>query len=205
MQDAIAGMNVVILGSGSGTNAEAILTAQANGQLAAAQVVAVYSDSEGAGILERAARFGVKAQYLSAAPYKTKLEGDAERAWIEAIASEEPDLLVLAGFMRVLKPAFLQAFAGKIINLHPSLLPAFPGLDAIRRSFERGVKVTGCTVHWVNEEVDGGAIIEQGPVRVMPGDTLDLLEQKVHAVEHFILPKVVGDLSAGMIPFPASG
>ena len=104
--------------------------------------------------------------------------------------------------MRVLKLPFLQAFPNKIINIHPSLLPGFPGLEAIRQAYVAGVKITGCTIHWVNEEVDGGEIIAQAPVRVMPGDTLDLLEQKIHAAEHVVLPSVIRDLAAGSLPFP---
>jgi phosphoribosylglycinamide formyltransferase-1 len=197
-------VKVVILGSGSGTNAEAILSAVAAGQLEASEVVAVYSDAADAGILERAARFEVKATHLSAAPHRTKLDGEAQEHWIEAIRADDPDLIVLAGFMRVLKPPFLQAFANRIINIHPSLLPSFAGLEAMRRAHERGVKITGCTIHWVNEEVDGGEIIAQVPVRVMPGDTLDLLEQKIHAAEHVVLPSVIRDLAAGVIPFPGT-
>ncbi len=194
-------MKVVILGSGSGTNAEAIFTAFAAGQLEAVEPVAVYSDVAESGILERAVRFGIKAAHLSAEPYRTKLDGKAQGVWIEAIRANAPDLIVLAGFMRVLKAQFLQAFPNKIINIHPSLLPSFPGLEAIRQAYVRGVKITGCTIHWVNEEVDGGEIIAQVPVRAMPGDTLDLLEKKIHAAEHVALPSVIRDLAAGVIPF----
>src|SRR4029078_10056222 len=102
---------------------------------------------------------------------------------IEAVRSQRADLVVLAGFMRVLKPGFLNAFAGKIINLHPSLLPSFPGLDSIGQAFRRGVKVTGCTVHGVTLEVDGGPILDQAAVRVDLGDTLESLAEKIHAAE----------------------
>tara|TARA_A100001037_G_C15109039_1_gene618003 strand:+ start:1185 stop:1778 length:594 start_codon:yes stop_codon:yes gene_type:complete len=195
-------MKVVILGSGSGSNAEAILSAVSSGQLEEVETVAVYSDVADAGILQKAEGFQVKAVYLDPGPFRTKLDGEAEEKWIESIGEDGPDLIVLAGFMRVLKPPFLQAFSSKIINLHPSLLPSFPGLEAIRQSHDRGVKVTGCTIHWVNEEVDGGEIIAQAPVRVMPGDTLDMLSQKIHAAEHMVLPSVIRDLSLGVIPFP---
>ncbi|SVC30545.1 uncharacterized protein METZ01_LOCUS283399 [marine metagenome] len=195
-------MKVVILGSGTGTNAEAILSAITAGPLEGTEVVAVYSDVDKAGILERAARFEVKTAHLSAAPHRTKLDGEAQNLWIETIQADVPDLIVLAGFMRVLKLPFLQAFPNKIINIHPSLLPSFPGLEAIRQAYVAGVKITGCTIHWVNEEVDRGEIIVQAPVRVMPGDTLDLLEQKIHAAEHVVLPSVIRDMAAGAIPFP---
>ena len=197
-------MKVVILGSGSGSNAEAILSAVSTGQLEEVEIAAVYSDVAEAGILQKAEGFQVKAAHLDPGCFRTKLDGEAEGQWIEAISADEPDLIVLAGFMRVLKASFLQAFPGKIINLHPSLLPSFVGLDAIRQAHDRGVKVTGCTIHWVNEEVDGGEIIAQAPVRVMPGDTLELLAQKIHAAEHMVLPSVIRDLSLGIISYPAA-
>ena len=198
----MSNMRVVILGSGSGTNAEAILCAASAGQLAPAQVVAVYSDVQHAGILEKAAHYEVKNSHLSAPSQRASLHGESENLWIETIKKDAPDLIVLAGFMRILKGPFLQAFSGKIINLHPSLLPSFPGLEAIRQAFVRGVKITGCTIHWVNEVVDGGEIIAQAPVRVMPGDTYELLEQKIHGAEHVVLPSVIRDLAIGATPFP---
>ena len=158
----MSNMRVVILGSGSGTNAEAILSAASASQLGPTQVVAVYSDVQNAGILEKAARYEVKNSHLSSPSQQATLNGESESLWIETIKEDVPDLIVLAGFMRILKGSFLQAFSGKIINLHPSLLPSFPGLEAIRQAFVSGVKITGCTIHWVNEVVDGGEIIEEG-------------------------------------------
>lgn len=188
-------MRVVILGSGRGSNAEAILQAQQAGQLGRARVVALFSDKPDAGILALGPRFGVLASYLDPAPFKTKLEGEGEARFIAAVRTAQPDLVVLAGFMRVIKPGFLTAFAGKIINLHPSLLPSFPGLDGIGQAFRRGVKVTGCTVHGVTAEVDGGPILDQATVRVVPGETLETLAAKVHAAEHALLPAVIARLS----------
>lgn len=188
-------MRVVILGSGLGSNAEAILLAQQAGQLGHAQVVAVFSDKAEAGILALGPRFGVPARYIDPAPFKTKLEGEGEMRFIAAVQAAQPDLVVLAGFMRVIKPGFLAAFAGKIINLHPSLLPSFPGLDGIGQAFRRGVKVTGCTVHGVTAEVDGGPILDQAAVHVVPGETLTTLAAKVHAAEHALLPAVIAHLS----------
>jgi phosphoribosylglycinamide formyltransferase-1 len=188
-------MRVVILGSGRGSNAEAILQAQQAGQLGRARVVALFSDKPDAGILALGPRFGVPASYLDPAPFKTKLEGEGETRFIAAVRAAQPDLVVLAGFMRVIKPGFLAAFAGKIINLHPSLLPSFPGLDGIGQAFRRGVKVTGCTVHGVTAEVDGGPILDQAAVRVVPGETLETLAAKVHAAEHALLPAVIARLS----------
>ncbi len=191
-------MRIVILGSGRGSNAEAILLAQQAGRLGRARVVQIFSDKPAAGILALGPRFGVPAQFVDPAPFKTKLEGEGEARFIAAIRACAPDLVVLAGFMRVLKPGFLDAFAGKIINLHPSLLPQFPGLDGIGQAFRAGVKVTGCTVHYVTLEVDAGKIIEQAPVPVVPGETLETLTAKVHAAEHALLPAVIARLSEAM-------
>jgi phosphoribosylglycinamide formyltransferase 1 len=188
-------MRVVILGSGRGSNAEAVLRAERAGALGAARVVRVLADRPDAGILEVAARFGVPAQWVDPAPFRTKLEGEGESRFIAAAAAAEPDLVVLAGFMRVLKPGFLGAFAGRIINLHPSLLPSFPGLDAIGQAWRRGVRITGCTVHAVTPEVDGGPILDQAAVAREEADTLETLAAKVHAAEHALLPKVIARLA----------
>ena len=190
-------MRVVILGSGRGSNAEAILEAQRTGRLGEARVVQVFSDKAEAGILALGPRYGVPAAFLDAGPFKTKLEGEGEARYIAAIEGCQPDLVVLAGFMRVLKQEFLKAFEGRIINLHPSLLPSFPGLDGNGQAWRRGVKVTGCTVHYVTPEVDGGPILDQTPVRVEERDTLETLTAKVHAAEHQLLPAVIARLSVG--------
>ena len=190
-------MRIVILGSGRGSNAEAILLAQQAGKLGGARVVAIFADKPDAGILALGPRFGVPASYVDPAPFKTKLEGEGEARLIAAVTAAAPDLVVLAGFMRVIKPGFLAAFAGKIINLHPSLLPSFPGLDGIGQAWRRGVKVTGCTVHGVTAEVDGGPIFDQATVRIEAGDTLETLATKVHAAEHALLPAVIARLSLG--------
>jgi phosphoribosylglycinamide formyltransferase-1 len=188
-------MRVVILGSGRGSNAAAILRAQADGRLGRARVVQIFSDQPDAGILALGPQFGVPASFVDPAPFKTKLEGAGEERFMAAVRAAAPDLVVLAGFMRVLKPGFLGEFAGKIINLHPSLLPSFPGLDGIGQAWRRGVKVTGCTVHGVTADVDGGPIIDQSTVRIEPGDTLESLTAKVHAAEHELLPAVIARLS----------
>jgi phosphoribosylglycinamide formyltransferase-1 len=188
-------MDLVLLGSGRGSNAESILRAQAEGRLGRARVKAIFSDQPDAGILELGPRHGVAARFVDPAPFKTKLEGAGEDRFIAALTAEEPALVVLAGFMRVLKPRFLEVFAGRIINLHPSLLPSFPGLDAIGQALRRGVKYTGCTVHRVTAEVDGGPILDQTVVPVAPGETADSLAAKVHAAEHALLPAVIARLS----------
>lgn len=186
---------VVLLGSGRGSNAAAILQAQAKGLLGRARVVQIISDQPAAGILALGERHGVPARFVDPAPFRTKLEGAGEERFIAAVRAAAPDLVVLAGFMRVLKPGFLHAFAGKIINLHPSLLPAFPGLDGIGQAFRAGVAETGCTVHRVTLEVDAGEILAQARVPVAPGETLESLATKVHAAEHELLPRVIAELS----------
>ena len=193
-------MRIVILGSGRGSNAEAILLAQRAGRLGVARVAAIFSDVPGAGILALGPRFGVPARFVDPAPFRTKLEGEGEARFVEAVCGSNPDLVVLAGFMRVLKPGFLGAFAGRIINLHPSLLPRFPGLDAIGQALKAGVEETGCTVHYVTAEVDGGPILGQAIVPVMKGDTHDTLASRVHAAEHELLPSVIARLSALAAP-----
>lgn len=190
-------MRVVILGSGRGSNAEAILRAQISDRLGRANVAAIFSDQPKAGILDLGPRFGVAAQFIDPAPFRTKLEGEGEDRFIAAVTAARPDLVVLAGFMRVLKPRFLSAFAGKIINLHPSLLPSFPGLDGIGQAWRRGVAISGCTVHAVTLEVDGGPILDQAAIRREPEDTLETFTAKVHAAEHALLPAVIARLSEG--------
>ena len=188
-------MRIVILGSGRGSNAEAILDVQQAGNLGRARVVQIFSDKPDADILALGPRFGVPANFLDPAPYKTKLEGDGEQHYITAILACQADLIVLAGFMRVLKLPFLSKFEGRIINLHPSLLPSFPGLDSIGQAFRYGVKITGCTVHYVTLNVDRGPIIDQAAVRIEESDTMESLAAKVHAAEHALLPAVIARLS----------
>jgi phosphoribosylglycinamide formyltransferase 1 len=184
-----------MLGSGRGSNAEAVLLAQRAGRLGSARVVAIFSDVANSGILGLGPRFGVPASFVDPAPFKTKLEGEGEAHFIAAVSGAKPDLVVLAGFMRVLKPGFLGAFAGRIINLHPSLLPKFPGLDGIGQALRAGLSETGCTVHYVTAEVDGGPILGQTTVPIEAGETHESLAAKVHAAEHVLLPSVIARLS----------
>jgi phosphoribosylglycinamide formyltransferase-1 len=188
-------MRVVLLGSGRGSNAEAVLQAQVEGRLGQAEVVALFSDIPDAGILSLGPRFGIPAAYVDPAPFKTKLEGEGESRFIAAVSEADPDLVVLAGFMRVLKTRFLTAFQGRIINLHPSLLPRFPGLDGIGQAYRAGVRETGCTVHAVTATVDGGPILGQKTVPIIPGESLEALTTRVHAAEYALLPAVIARLS----------
>lgn len=193
---------IVILGSGKGSNADALLKAQAKKQLGCAHVAAIISDQADAGILELGQKHTVPAIYIDPKQSKARLSTDVERSFIERVASFSPKLIVLAGFMRIIGPTFIQAFQGRVINLHPSLLPSFPGIDSIQQAFDFGVTVTGCTVHWVTAELDAGPIIRQKPVEIEPQDTLALLRTKVHIAEHSLLPKVIADMSQGKISLP---
>jgi phosphoribosylglycinamide formyltransferase-1 len=195
-------MKTVILGSGRGTNAEAIIRAQSNQLLGNAELHAIFSDNKDSGILKVAESNNIDSYYLDGGSFKTKLDEKSEQVWIDTIMNSKPDLIVLAGFMKVLKPTFIKAFEGAIINIHPSLLPSFKGLRAIERTFEYGVKISGCTVHWVCDEIDSGNIIGQAPVRIMEGDTIDMVSQKIHAAEHMLLPSVIRAISIGAAPFP---
>lgn len=188
-------MRFVILGSGRGSNAEAILHAWQAGELDAAEPVAIFSDRPEARILELGARFGLPAEHLDPGPFRTKLGEAEEQNYIARIRATGADFVVLAGYMRIVKTPFLEAFPRRIINLHPSLLPSFKGLHAIQQAYEYGVRITGCTVHYVTGELDGGPIIAQEAVRVEPDDTLPALEARVHAAEHRLLPAVIRELS----------
>lgn len=190
-------MRFLILGSGYGSNAEALLEAWKNGDLGGATPVGILSDKAEARILQLGARFGIPADFVESGPKRTVFDPEAEARWIAAIRATGAEWIVLAGFMRVLKSGFLNAFPRRIINLHPSLLPSFKGLHAIRQAYEYGVRVTGCTVHLVTEDLDGGPILDQAVVRVEPGTTLEELETAVHAAEHRLLPAVVRAIAEG--------
>jgi len=188
-------MRVALLGSGYGSNAVALLRPGHRGALNSAEIVGIISDNSTARILELGNSFNIPALYLDPGHFRTKLTPEAEQVYISTLNTWGVDLVVLAGFMRVLEAHFLKAFEGKIINLHPSLLPAFPGLDAIKQAWDSRARVTGCTVHWVNEEIDGGQIIAQTPVPIEQGDTLESLRNKVHAAEHELLPSIIALLA----------
>ena len=185
-----------VLGSGKGSNFVAIADACRAGAVPA-EVVLVLSDVAEAGILDRARERDVPARFVLPGKFRTKLDEEAERACIEALRRAEVDLVALAGFMRVLKDGFLNAFAGRIINIHPSLLPSFPGLEAWKQALAHGVKVTGCTVHFVDAGVDSGPIIGQQTVPVLDDDTPETLHQRIQVAEHFLYPQCVAALARG--------
>jgi phosphoribosylglycinamide formyltransferase-1 len=187
-----------VLGSGKGSNFAAIADAVAVGKIPAA-IALVASDVESAGILTLARDRKLPAQFIPPGKFRTKLDEDAERAFVAALQSAKVDLVVLAGFMRVLKGDFLRAFEGRIVNIHPSLLPSFPGLEAWKQALDHGVKVTGCTVHFVDAGVDAGPIIGQETVAVLDNDTPETLHQRIHAAEHKLYPECVAAIARGEI------
>lgn len=164
-----------------------------------AEISLVLSDVEHAGILDQARQRKLPARFIAPGKYRTKLDEEAERAYVAALQEAKVDLIVLAGFMRVLKGDFLRAFEGRIVNIHPSLLPSFPGLEAWKQALDYGVKVTGCTVHFVDAGVDSGAIIGQQTVPVLDGDTAATLHARIHAAEHELYPKCVAAIAQGEI------
>ena len=183
-----------ILGSGTGSNFVAIAEACAAGQVPA-RVAIVLSDVENAGILARARERGLPAAYIPPGKFRTKLDEEAEQACLNALQEAQVDLVVLAGFMRVLKGAFLRAYENRVVNIHPSLLPAFPGMASWKQALDAGVKVTGCTVHFVDQGVDSGPIIAQRAVPVLDNDTAETLHQRIHEAEHELYPKCVAALA----------
>jgi phosphoribosylglycinamide formyltransferase-1 len=194
---------IVILGSGRGTNAEALLKAEAGKKLGSAKIAAIISDHEDAGILALGQKYEVPAIYINPETNGARLSNAAEKAYIERISSFSPKLIVLAGFMRILQGPFIEAFKGRVVNLHPSLLPSFPGIHAIKQAYDHGVKITGCSVHWVTPALDAGPIIDQKEVRIDEKDTLEILEKKIHILEHQLLPDVIARLSKGKIKEPS--
>ncbi len=188
-------MRVALLGSGRGSNAEAILRAKQNGQLGRADVVGIFCDNPLAPMLKLGPRFGIPAFYLDPGPFKTKFSPEQESVWANTLLAQKVDLVVLAGFMRVIKAPLLNSFKDKIINIHPSLLPKFTGLDGIGQTWRAGVSEGGCTVHWVSAEVDGGKILGQTKVFRENSDTLESFTEKIHNAEHVLLPKIIAELS----------
>lgn len=183
-----------VLGSGKGTNFVALADAIAAGQIPA-EIALVLSDVEPAGILAHARSRNLPAEFIPPGQFRTKLGETAERAFVTALQNAKVDLIVLAGFMRVLKGDFLRAFEGRIVNIHPSLLPSFPGLEGWEQALDYGVKVTGCTVHFVDAGVDAGPIIGQQTVPVLDQDTAESLHQRIHAAEHELYPRCVAALA----------
>ena len=186
----MAGIRLGILGSGKGSNCRAILERTRDGTLTADPRIVV-SDVADAGILRIAEEFGVQSAYLPPGRFRTKMEPEAEEALARMLQAASVDLVVLAGFMRVLKAPMLDAFPHRIINIHPSLLPKFPGLEAWKQALAAGEAVTGCTVHYVDSGVDSGAIIAQREVPILPNDTAESLHARIQIAERELYPEVI--------------
>jgi phosphoribosylglycinamide formyltransferase-1 len=183
-----------IVGSGEGTNFEAIVRAISAGHLSG-EVRLVVSDVSTAPILNKARALGVAAQALPPSRYKTRLEPEIEARLAQMLEDAGVELVVLAGYMRMVKAPLLERFQGRIVNIHPSLLPAFPGLGAWRQALEAGVQWTGCTVHWVDAGMDSGEIIAQARVPVISGDTPESLHARIQVAERRLYPEVLQGLA----------
>ncbi len=188
-------LKIGVLVSGRGSNLEAIIKSIEDGRLKNVEIAIVLSDNKEAKALEICKKHNIKGDY------KTKLEGEAEENYIRELKEHGVELVVLAGFMRVIKNKFIEAFRNKIINIHPSLLPKYPGLNTHQRIIEAKEKESGCTVHFVNELVDGGKRIMQAKVKVLDNDTPETLAARILEKEHIILSKVIQMFADGKIDY----
>lgn len=174
--------------SGNGSNFEALAAAAARQELGGT-IVALLCDRPGATVIERAQRHGIEVLTPPVGRFRSRIED--ESPWLEALRARRVDVVILAGFMRRLHATLLEPFAGRMLNIHPSLLPSFPGLDGIGQAWRHGVRVTGCTVHLVEDALDAGPIVAQAAVEVRADDTLAALESRVHEAEHALFPTAV--------------
>ena len=187
---------IVVLASGSGTNLQAILNQLHDGE-DGIEVVGVGSDKPGARALERARQAGIEAAVFRTGEYEDRAARD--RALGDWIEGREADLVVLAGYMQLLSPKFVARFRNRVINVHPALLPSFPGIDALQQAIDHGSKITGVTVHFVDEGVDSGPIILQRPVPIPPSRDWQEAEKAIHATEHALLPETIRLIAAGRV------
>jgi phosphoribosylglycinamide formyltransferase-1 len=182
------GCNIVVLASGKGTNLKAIINAIENGKING-EIKLVLSNKKDAGALEIAKSKGIKAKFYDPSFFETRRGYDIYIS--EIIKKENPDLVVLAGYMRILSDEFIEAFEGKLINIHPSLIPSFQGIKAQKQALDYGAKITGATVHFVTKELDNGPIIIQGVVPVLLEDTEETLSKRILEIEHKIYPQAI--------------
>jgi phosphoribosylglycinamide formyltransferase-1 len=191
----VAGFKLCVLASGGGTNLQAIIDKLHGGD--GIEVAGVVSDKPEAMALQRAREAGIETAVFPRGDFEDREARDSAIGdWLEQLGV---DLVVLAGYMQLLSPSFVARFRNRIINVHPALLPSFPGLDAVGQALEHGVKVTGVTVHFVDEGVDSGPIIIQRPVAVPPDRQWQTLEDAIHATEHELLPEAIGLIAAGRV------
>jgi phosphoribosylglycinamide formyltransferase-1 len=179
-----------VLGSGKGSNFRAIAGAISTGALAA-EVRIVISDVETAGLLTLAREHKIRAEFVAPGRFKTKLEPEAEQLVVALLQEAGVELVVLAGWMRMIKAPLLEAFPRRIINIHPSLLPAYPGLEAWKQALAAGATESGCSVHYVDDGMDTGEIIAQSAVPIFPGDTPEELHARIQVAEHELYPSVI--------------
>lgn len=191
-------ISIAVLGSGKGSNFESIAQAIESGKLSA-RVACVISDVPDAFILERARRRNIPARHIDCAPFKTKLDGAAEQEAVAFMRSHGADTVALAGFMRIIKGGLLAAFPNRIINIHPSLLPAFPGLESWKQALDYGAKYSGCTVHFVDGGMDTGPIILQRAVPILDDDTPATLHARIQEQEHAAYPQALQLLAEGRL------
>jgi phosphoribosylglycinamide formyltransferase-1 len=196
--DAIRKVRLGILGSGKGSNLDALARYCARPECPM-EIALVASDVETAGILSLAKSHGLETLFIAPGAFRTKLDEPAEERFIAALREAKVDLVVLAGFMRILKGEFLRTFAERVINIHPSLLPSFPGLEAWKQALDYGVKVTGCTVHFVDQGIDSGAIIAQQVVPVLDQDTPATLHARIQLAEWDLYPRAVEKVALGRV------
>jgi phosphoribosylglycinamide formyltransferase-1 len=198
----MATLELGVLVSGNGSNLQAIIDAVGRGELDA-RIKLVVSNRENAFALERARNANVKAVVCSHKGLPSREAYDEKL--VELLREAGVEYVVLAGFMRILSPLFVRAFRGRVLNIHPALLPAFPGVNALGQALAHGVKVTGVTVHWVDEGVDTGPIIAQRAVPILPSDSEATLAERVHQVEHELYVEVLRDLAEGKVTRPKEG
>ena len=184
-------MKISILGSGKGSNARYLLSEFKSGKLSKVQDISLFTDSEDSQFLKLASEFQCNAKLVPSPTTSAFIKGQHEADWISTLSGTQPDLIILAGFMKIVGINFINHFDGKVINLHPSLLPEFKGLNAIENAYKAKATRTGCTVHWVDDTIDGGDIIAQAGVQILENDCLQSLTSRMHAKEHFLLSQVV--------------
>ena len=192
----MATLKLGVLGSGAGSNMQSIVDAIAAGTLDA-EVRLVLADVPDAKILDRARRHSIPCQFLDCSPWKTKLEGAAEDKCIRLLREAGVDTVVLAGFMRIVKPGLLAAFPNRVVNIHPALLPAFPGVHSWAQALDYGCKVAGVTVHFVDAGTDTGPILVQRAVPVMEDDTPETLHARIQVQEHIAYPEALRIIASG--------
>ena len=182
-------MNIAVLASGNGTNLQALIDAEKRGELAGAKIVLALSDNSGAFALKRAKEAGIETFVLETKGFSSREEYD--KKIIEQLEKAKVELVILAGFMRILSDHFVDKYHGRMMNIHPALLPSFKGVYGIKDAFDRGVKVSGVTVHFVDRELDAGPVILQEAVKVEENDTEESLEEEIHKIEHRLYPEAV--------------